>query len=101
MVKLKMPVGTMDQIEVISVRTLEGAGNLRAFVDIRIGGVLVITQCAVMDGKRGLFATLPRQLSRDGRWRDVVIAAEDDIRHLYHEAIIKAYEAEVAKPVAD
>lgn len=87
---------TLQQIEVVCIRKLEGTGNLKAFVDIRVGGVLVITQCAVMDGKRGLFVTMPRQLARDGRWRDVVIVADDDMRALYQGEILKAYEEEMA-----
>lgn len=80
-------------IEVISVRKLEGAGNLRAFVDIRVYGTVVITQCSVMDGRRGLMANMPRQLSRDGRWRDVVIVADDVVRAQWSAEILKAYEA--------
>lgn len=80
------------QIEIVSVRKIAGAGNLKAFVDIRVYGVVVITQCAVFDGKRGLFTTLPRQLNREGLWRDVVIVADDKVREEWQEAILKAYE---------
>jgi len=89
----------INQIEIISVRKMEGAGTLKAFVDVRVGGVIVITQCAVMEGKRGNFATLPRQLARDGRWRDVVIVADDKVREGYQNAILAAYEAEAAVAV--
>lgn len=89
-------MGNVKECEIVSVRRLEGTGNLKAFVDMRVGGALVITQCAVMDGKRGLFATLPRQLSRDGRWRDVVIAADDELRAHYQAEILRAYEEETA-----
>lgn len=82
----------LELVEVVSVRLLDGCGNLKAFVDIRVGGVLVITQCAVMDGKRGLFANLPRQLSRDGRWRDVVLLADEDLRKAWEGQILSAYE---------
>jgi DNA-binding cell septation regulator SpoVG len=90
-------MGNVKECEIVSIRKMDGAGNLKAFVDIRVGGALVITQCAVMDGKRGLFASLPRQLSRDGRWRDVVIAADDELRAHYQSEILKAYEEEAAE----
>ena len=93
-------MGNVNECEIVSVRRLEGAGNLKAFVDIRIGGALVITQCAVMDGKRGIFATLPRQLARDGRWRDVVIAVDDELRARYQAEILRAYEEEMAAVAA-
>lgn len=84
------------QIEIVSVRKIEGTGNLRAFVDIRVYGTVVITQCAIMDGKRGLFAIMPRQLSREGLWRDVVIVADDKVREAWQEAILEAYEEATA-----
>lgn len=95
--EVSMDMKSLNVVEVISIRKLEGAGNLKAFVDIRVGGGLVITQCAVLDGKRGLFATMPRQLARDGRWRDVVIVADEKLQKLYADTIVKAYEEEVAQ----
>lgn len=83
------------EIEIVSVRKIEGTGNLKAFVDVRVFGFLVITQCAVMEGRRGLFAVLPRQLARDGKWRDVVICADDEIKSAWCDAILKAYEQEL------
>lgn len=91
----------MARIEVISIRRTEGCGNLLAFMDIRVGGALVITQCAIMTGKRGIFATLPRQLARDGHWRDVCIVADDALRAHYHEIMIREYEQEVTKANAN
>ena len=93
-------MGNLNECEVVSVRRMEGNGNLKAFVDIRVGGALVITQCAVLDGKRGMFASLPRQLARDGRWRDVVIAADDELRAHYQAQILQAYEEEMAAVAA-
>lgn len=87
-------IGNLD-VSVLSIRHLEGAGTLKAFVDIKFGP-LVITQCTVMDGKRGLFATLPRQLSRDGRWRDVVLCADDEVRSYIQDTIITEYKKELS-----
>ena len=85
---------TLNDCKVISVRQTDGNGNLKAFADIRIGGALIIRGCYVFSGKNGLFAKLPQQLSRDGRWYDVVFAADDALKEHYSETIIKAYEAE-------
>ena len=90
-------MGNLNDCEIISMRRLEGAGNLKAFVDIRVGGALVITQCAVFDGKRGLFACLPRQMARDGKWRDVVFAADDSLRLHYQTEILRVYAEETAE----
>ena len=90
-------MSTLNDCQVISIRAVEGAGNLKAFVDIRIGGALVIRSCSVVNGKNGVFASLPRQISRDGKWRDVVFAADDGLRDHYKSTILKAYEEEFNK----
>jgi len=93
----KTAFGTLEQVEVISVRQIQGAGNLLAFVDIRVGGALVITQCAVLNGKKGKpYAILPRQLARDGRWRDVVLSTSAELSAIWHAAIMEAYQQEAA-----
>ena len=89
----------LRECDIVAVRRLEGDGNLKAFVDIRLGKGLVIRGCTVVDGKNGLFASLPRRLGRDGRWADVVIPETDDLRSFYHEQILKAYGA-AAEPAA-
>jgi len=76
------------------MRPLEQMGNLKAFADMRIGDI-IIRNCAVFEGKRGTFATLPRQVSKDGRWSDVVIVADDDLKNKCQEELLHAYEAEV------
>ncbi len=78
--------------DIVSVRKLEGTGNLKAFVDIRIGGSLIIKGCAIMDGKNGIFASLPRKLGRDGQWTDVVLVSDEELKQHYEKEILKAYE---------
>ena len=91
----------MARIEIISIRRMGGCGNLLAFMDIRIGGALVITQCAIMTGKRGIFATLPRQLARDGHWRDVIVVPDQALLDHYREVMTREYELEVTKANAN
>lgn len=86
----------LHQVEVLSIRTITGIGTLRAWADIRIAGAIVITRCSVMEGKRGHYVNMPRQLSRNGHWRDAVIVADMDLRKIYEDAILKAFNAEVS-----
>jgi DNA-binding cell septation regulator SpoVG len=58
-------------VTVESVRTIESSGHLKGFVDINIAGITIMG-CPVMEGKNGLFATMPRKLGRDGRWMDII-----------------------------
>lgn len=93
------PVQTegLPTVEVLSVRMVQGAGNLRAFVDICIDRKYCLNRCVVMDGRRGAMAWLPRMLGKDGRWFDVVFIGDEAIKGHIERAILQAYEAEVAK----
>ena len=85
----------LNDCQVISVRPLENSGKLKAFVDIRIGGAIIIEHCAIYDGKNGRFASLPQRVTADGKWRKVVFVADDDLKKHYEETILKAYAEEV------
>ncbi len=87
--------------EVIALRRMDGAGNLKAFADIRIGGGLVVRGCPVMNGKNGLFASLPRRVDSVGVWRDVVVPVDDELRKIYTSAILSSYAQEEEAPVGE
>ena len=82
----------LKQCEVISVRKINGEGNLKAFVDIRIGGGLVVKGCTVLNGKKGLFASLPRKVNNIGQWQYVVVPVDDELKSRYQSVIMAAFE---------
>ena len=79
----------------IVIRALEGAGNLKAFVDLRMGDI-EIRGSTIMEGKQGLFFNMPRRIGRDGRWTDVVTFVDTDKARKTLERlkadVMKAYE---------
>lgn len=81
----------LTECDVISVRKMDGDGSIKAFADVRIGGGLVIRGCSVVDGKNGTFVSMPRKVGRDGQWRDVVVAVDDELKTHYSERILQAY----------
>ncbi len=84
-------MSSLKELSVLSVRKLESAGNLKGFVDIQIGGGLIVRGCTVMEGRNGTFAGMPRRLGRDGQWSDVVVPSSEDLRTYYQEQILKAF----------
>ena len=80
----------LKECEVLVVRRLEGEGKLKAFIDIRIGGALIIRGCTVVDGRNGIFAALPRRITRDGHWLDV-ISVSDNLRNQYEKVMLNAF----------
>lgn len=78
-------------VKCVDVRKLEGDGNLKAFADIVIEPGILIRGCFVMQGKTGVFAAMPRKLTRDGRWCDVVLVENEELKAEIENAILEAY----------
>ena len=83
---------TVD-IEVVDIRKIVGDGKLKAFADVRVGDCLVIKGFCVMEGKNGIFVSMPRKASKDGRWFDIVDADESFKRALENK-VLESYDRE-------
>ena len=81
-------------VEVADIRKITGDGNLKAFADVRVGGSLLIKGVSVMKGKNGVFVSMPRKASKDGRWFDV-LEAEDALKTEIEEKVLESYDREI------
>ena len=86
---------TID-IEVVEMRKIASDGNLKAFADVCVGGGLVIKGFCVMQGKQGVFVTMPRRAAKDGRWFDILEAGEMLKREL-QDKVLEAYDRETGE----
>lgn len=82
-----------DSIEIQRVHRLENSGNLKAFVDVKLFGQIVIKGLCVMDGKGGLFVTMPRRASKEGKWFDMALILEENLRQKLNDKVLEAYDA--------
>ena len=83
---------TID-IEVVDIRKITGDGKLKAFADVRVGDSLVIKGFCVMEGKNGIFVSMPRKASKDGRWFDVV-EPDESIKREIENKVLESYDRE-------
>ena len=67
---------------------------LKAFVDIVINDALLIKGVRVMDGKKGLFVSMPREQSKDKKWYDTIRCLTEEIRDQITETVLSAYNEE-------
>jgi len=80
-------------IEVARMYRFEDNGSsLKAFADITIGDVL-IKGIRVVEGKRGLFAALPKTAGKDGRFYDSVKLLSDEAKQELQDVVLQAYSA--------
>ncbi|MCM8770347.1 MAG: SpoVG family protein [Candidatus Omnitrophica bacterium] len=79
------------KIEVSRIYKLDGDGKTKAFVDVSFDG-FVIKGLRVVEGKKGLFVSMPRQQGKDGRWYNLTYPAKPEIQQAITEIVLKAYQ---------
>ena len=85
---------TLD-LEVMDIRKIVGDGNLRAYADVKVSDSLVIRGFMVLKGKNGVFVSVPRKPSRDGKWFDQLTFLSDELKRELENKVLEAYEREI------
>ncbi len=89
---------TID-MEVVDIRAINGDGKLKAFADVKFADSLVVKGFCVMQGSKGVFVSMPRKASKDGRWFDT-LEIDESLKKLLQEKVLKAYGSQ-AEPSSD
>ena len=83
---------TMD-VEVMDVRKITGDGKLKATADVKLGGSLLVKGFCVFQGKNGIFVSMPRKVSKDGRWLDM-LEPDEGLRTEIEDKVLESYDRE-------
>ncbi len=67
-------------------------GSLKAFCDLAVGNLFLIRGLRVVDGKKGLFVSMPRQQGKDSRWYDTVKPLSDEAKAEAERVVLEAYQ---------
>ena len=81
----------------LSVKRLvkfDGEGTLRAFCDLAIDELFLVKGLKVVEGKRGLFVSMPRQQGKDTKWYDSVLALTKEAKADVDRVVLRAYQQE-------
>ena len=90
-------MSTQVEMEVKRINKLEGDGALRAFCDVTIAEMFLVKGLRVVEGKKGLFVSMPQEQGKDGNWYDTVIPLSKEARQQISEVVLKAYQSDSAK----
>jgi stage V sporulation protein G len=71
--------------------------SLRALVTVKVADLLYLTGIRVIDGKKGLFVSMPSKKETSGDYKDIFFPASRDIRDQLQAAILEAYHGALAK----
>ena len=84
----------MLDLEVVDIRKSINDGNLKAFADVKVGGSLIIKGFSVMQGRHGVFVTVPSRVGKDGRWFDILVWTDEKVKREIEDKVLEAYDRE-------
>lgn len=82
------------KIEVDRLYRFDNGGQLKAFADIVVGGLFAVKGFKVVDGKKGLFVSLPSEVGKDGKWYDTFKPITNEAKAELNRVILEAYNQE-------
>jgi stage V sporulation protein G len=80
-------------IKVLKIHRLADEGRIKAFADIGINNALLIKGIRVVQGKNGLFVSMPVEQGKNEKWFERVRCLSQEIRELISEKVLAAYQA--------
>ena len=71
---------------------LPDAGGLKAFADVCVNDVLVIRGVRVLEGKKGLFVSMPKEQGKDNCWYDQVVCRSTAVYDEFSKKVVEHYQ---------
>ncbi len=85
----------------IKVRKLFEDGPMKAIVSVTFDGQLALHDIKVISVREKNFIVMPSRKNPDGTYRDIVHPINADFRAALEEAVLRAYEEELARAAAE
>lgn len=73
---------------------LESNGPVKAFADILVNDELLIKGLRIIEGKKGLFVSMPKDQGKDKKWYDTVSLVSKETQQEISSIVLAAYKNE-------
>ena len=70
----------------------DGDGTVKAYCDVAVGDTVLVKGLRVVEGKNGLFVSMPRQQGKDGHWYDSVSLLTKEAKAGVGRVVLEAYQ---------
>ena len=70
---------------------LPDAGGLKAFADVAVNDAIVIRGIRLLEGKKGLFVSMPQEQGKDNHWYDQVVCRSTVVYEDMAQKVIDHY----------
>lgn len=89
--KQPQPEAAVSAFSSIRVSIVE-KDSLKAMATVKIADLFFITGIRVIEGKKGLFVSMPSKKSTNGEYQDIAFPANKASRDELQELVLKAYQ---------
>ena len=72
--------------------TIINRDALKALASVLVGDCFYVTSIRIVEGKNGLFVSMPQRKSADGSYQDIAFPANKEIREELHAYLLQEYE---------
>lgn len=79
-----------SDVQVVRLFRYEGDSKVKAFLDVSIGDYLV-KGLKLVEGKNGLFVSMPQEKGKDGKWYDTFMPVTKEAGQALNETVMAAY----------
>lgn len=80
------------QITSVNVRKIEKEGSrMKGIASILLDDSFAIHDIRIIEGDNGLFIAMPSRKTATGGYRDIAHPINPDVRKMFEDAILKAY----------
>ncbi len=80
------------KLEVIRLHRFENEGSLKAFADIQFNEEYVVKGFKLVQGKEGMFVSMPSEPGKNGKWYNTFLPLSDEVKGRISKAVFTAYE---------
>ena len=81
------------KITSVNVRKIEKEGSrMKGIASVLLDDSFAVHDIRIIEGEKGLFIAMPSKKTPTGDYRDIAHPINPEVRSMFEEAILKAYE---------
>ena len=81
------------KITSVNVRKIEKEGSrMKGIASVLVDDSFAVHDIRIIEGEKGLFIAMPSKKTPTGDYRDIAHPINPEVRSMFEEAILKAYE---------
>jgi len=79
------------KFKITRLHRIEGNTSVKAFVDVALNECLLLKGLRVVEGRNGLFVSMPREKGKDNRWYETIHPMSKQVKENISNTVLSAY----------